>query len=89
MSGERPHNQTIDGEMQMESEKLQEMITGMLKHPDYDTEEKVKRLNKYISDYSIDEFYSDSFSDTPLAKLSKRAFIVKGNELFDWNEYKK
>lgn len=28
----------------MESEKLQEMITGMLKHPDYDTEEKVKRL---------------------------------------------
>lgn len=52
-------------------------------------EEKVKRLNKYISDYSIDEFYSDSFSDTPLAKLSKRAFIVKGNELFDWNEYKK
>ena len=52
-------------------------------------EEKVKRLNKYIPDYSIDEFYSDSFSDTPLAKLSKRAFIVKGNDLFDWDEYKK
>ncbi|MBE7037387.1 MAG: phosphoserine phosphatase [Ruminococcaceae bacterium] len=52
-------------------------------------EEKVKRLDKYTSDYSIDEFYSDSYSDSPLANLAKKAYIVKGNELYDWNEYKK
>lgn len=47
-------------------------------------EEKVKRLNAYMSDYTIDEFYSDSYSDSPLANLSKKAFLVKGDELLPW-----
>ena len=53
-------------------------------------EEKVKRF--YEAGYnkeSIDEFYSDSLSDSPLADISKRAFIVKKEELIPWEEYKK
>ena len=32
----------------------------------------------------IEDFYSDSYSDSPLAEISKKAFLVKGNELKDW-----
>lgn len=52
-------------------------------------EEKVKRLNLEIPNVEINEFYSDSFSDEPLAKLSKKSYIVLGDKLFDWWEYKK
>lgn len=32
----------------------------------------------------IDEFYSDSHSDDPLARLAKQAFLVKGEKLTPW-----
>lgn len=38
--------------------------------------EKVNRYRKVYRDQEIEEFYSDSYSDTPLAKISKVAFIV-------------
>ncbi len=53
-------------------------------------EEKVKRF--YEAGYkenSIDEFYSDSLSDSPLADISKKAFVVIKEKLIPWNEYKK
>lgn len=48
-------------------------------------EEKVKRLKAQYPNVSIDEFYSDSHSDLPLAKISKRAFLVKGDRILEWN----
>ena len=51
-------------------------------------EEKVKRLMEHIPDAECETFYSDSLSDTPLAKIAKKAYIVKKEELIDWNEYK-
>lgn len=46
-------------------------------------EEKVRLFNeRYGGD--IDEFYSDSESDLPLAEISKKAFMVKGNTITDW-----
>ncbi|MEE0264705.1 MAG: haloacid dehalogenase-like hydrolase, partial [Acutalibacteraceae bacterium] len=48
-------------------------------------EEKVRRLyEKYPKDTVIEEFYSDSYSDTPLAKLAKKSFMVKGDDISDW-----
>ena len=32
----------------------------------------------------IEEFYSDSYSDTPLAEIAEKAYIVTGEELTDW-----
>lgn len=52
-------------------------------------EEKVKRLDEYMKDCRIDSFYSDSYSDTPLARRAERAFLVKGNELHEWDKSKK
>lgn len=48
-------------------------------------EEKVVRFNKAFSNTKIHEFYSDSYSDEPLAKIAESAFIVKGNKIEPWN----
>ena len=49
-------------------------------------EEKVRRLRREYPGLEIAEFYSDSLSDTPLARLAERAFIVKGQRLEPWPE---
>lgn len=52
-------------------------------------EEKVTRLNKERPNTVIKEFYSDSFSDEPLAYLAKKSFIVDRDNLYPWWEYKR
>lgn len=51
--------------------------------------EKVIRLNKEIPNTIIREFYSDSFSDEPLAELAKKSYIVDKDNLYPWWEYKR
>ena len=46
--------------------------------------EKVNRFYREYPNESIGAFYSDSYSDTPLAVLAEKAYIVKKNELLDW-----
>ena len=50
-------------------------------------EEKVTRLKDKYGITECDEFYSDSFSDTPLAEIAGSAYIVRKNKLTPWNEY--
>ncbi len=47
-------------------------------------EEKVRRFYEKYKEGTIDEFYSDSLSDSPLARISKKAYIVKGDERKEW-----
>jgi phosphatidylglycerophosphatase C len=51
--------------------------------------EKPLRFAKEWSLDDIDAFYSDSYSDTPMAIHSKEAFIVKGTEIKPWDFRKK
>ena len=52
--------------------------------------EKVSRFEKEgFKKEDIDEFYSDSYSDSPLAKLAKKAYIVDGERLIGWDYRKK
>lgn len=46
--------------------------------------EKVERFKKLFDVKEIDEFYSDSYSDSPLACLAKKAYIVKKDKLSNW-----
>ena len=46
--------------------------------------EKVKVFKKFFENSRIDEFYSDSKSDTPLAKISKKAFLIYGSNIKPW-----
>ena len=49
----------------------------------HDEEKKRRFLERYAVD-EVEDFYSDSLSDTPMAKLGRRAFLVKGNERIPW-----
>ncbi len=51
-------------------------------------DEKVRRLNEKFGIDRCDNFYSDSYSDTPLALIADKAYIVRRNDLSLWNEYK-
>lgn len=52
-------------------------------------EEKVKRFVEAGFDTNdIQEFYSDSLSDAPLALLAKKAYVVTGERLENWEDYK-
>ena len=51
-------------------------------------EEKVRRFYEKYPEGKIDEFYSDRYCDTPLARLADRAYIVKGEKLSPWKKFK-
>ena len=46
--------------------------------------EKVMRFRQVYPDARIDEFYSDSKKDLPMAGLAAQAFFVRGNEIRPW-----
>ena len=46
--------------------------------------EKVRRLHEAYPDVEIAEFYSDSRSDSPLAELAERAYLVHGQTRTPW-----
>ncbi len=47
-------------------------------------EEKVHRFREIFPDAVVEEFYSDSYSDTPMAKLAQKAYLVKGDKITEW-----
>ncbi len=62
--------------------------TGALEGKNCHGEEKVRRYKEKFPHAQIGEFYSDSYSDTPLAKLAFDAILVKGSQLKPWDEKK-
>ena len=55
--------------------------TGVYEGLNCHGEEKVRRMREAEPETQIDGFYSDSKSDTPLAKLARNAFMVTGDEI--------
>lgn len=51
-------------------------------------EEKVNRLEQYMPNYKINEFYSDSLSDDPVGKLAEKSFIVCDEKIIAREDYK-
>ena len=58
--------------------------TGKIRGRNCHDEEKARRFREAYPDGHIEVFYSDSLSDTPMARLADRAFLVKGEELTPW-----
>ena len=58
--------------------------TGLFLGPNCHGKEKVSRFRARFPGAGIDEFYSDSHSDDPLAALAKKAWLVKGDKFLDW-----
>ena len=49
--------------------------------------EKVRRFHERFPDARVDEFYSDSLSDTPMARLARRAFLIRRGRRLPWPEH--
>lgn len=60
--------------------------TGYLYGDNCHGSEKVRRFRELYPDANIEEFYSDMYSDSPLAKIADKAYLVKGEKLKDWDK---
>ena len=47
--------------------------------------EKVRRYYEEFGETDVEEFYSDSYSDTPMAEIAIKAFMVKKDEISPWD----
>jgi len=61
-----------------------DMHTGKYSGENCHGKEKVRRFYERYPEGKIEEFYSDSKSDTPLAEISEKAYLVKGDERIPW-----
>ena len=59
-------------------------VTGRYSGENCHGEEKVRRFREQFGNAEIDAFYSDSHSDDPMAKIAKRAYLVKDEQLSAW-----
>jgi len=50
--------------------------------------EKVVRFRAEYPDAKIEKFYSDSWSDTPLAREAEKAYFVRGDRRTKWSKKK-
>lgn len=58
--------------------------TGRITGENCSNKEKVRRLYKAYPNAVVDEFYSDSLIDDPLAQLASSAYIVDHDKLTPW-----
>ena len=59
--------------------------TGEVRRPNCSRGQKIIEMKDQGYDPAeIEEFYSDSHSDDPLAALAKKAFMVRGEQLGSW-----
>lgn len=59
--------------------------TGRFERKNCYGEEKVNRFYEQFPDGKIDSFFTDSYSDLPLAKKANVAFLVKGKKINTFN----
>ena len=58
--------------------------TGQFLGPNCHGKEKVSRFRARFPGGRIEEFFSDSRSDLPLAELAAKAWLVKGERIVEW-----
>lgn len=61
-----------------------DMHTGKYDGINCHGEEKVRRFKEKYGMKEIEEFYSDSLTDSPLADIANKAFLVKGDKISYW-----
>ena len=62
--------------------------TGKLLAGNCKGQQKVEEFRRVYGDAEIDRFYSDSLSDTPLARLAKKSFLIVKGKPVPWPEEK-
>ncbi|MDO5445472.1 MAG: HAD-IB family phosphatase [Eubacteriales bacterium] len=59
-------------------------FSGKIRGVNCKREEKVRRFRQLYPDASVEAFYSDSLSDTPMAKLADQAWLIVDHEPVPW-----
>lgn len=62
-----------------------DMKTGVITGGECGGDEKLRRFHEAYPDAHIDSFYSDSYSDTPLARAADRAYMIFDGEVREWD----
>jgi len=60
--------------------------TGEIEGKNCHDSEKVRRFYEQYPDSKTENFYSDSLSDTPMAEIAERAWLVSKHKLSPWPE---
>lgn len=50
--------------------------------------EKLRRMKEAFPNVQVKEFYSDSQTDEPIAAIAEDPYIIDGNEVIPWDEYR-
>lgn len=58
--------------------------TGHFRKANCHGEKKVEYFLEQYGKESLDEFYSDSYSDEPMAKIARKAFLIKHGQIHEW-----
>ena len=61
-----------------------DLRTGRYSGQNCHGEEKVRRFREMFPTDEVDDFYSDSHDDDPMARIARRAFFVSGDEIEPW-----
>lgn len=61
-----------------------EVYTGKILGKNCRGEEKVNRICEEFPNCKIKQFYSDTLSDEPMAKIAENAYFVKKNKIYEW-----
>ena len=61
-----------------------DMATGRYAGANCHGEEKTRVFRAAFPNEQIEEFYSDSLGDAPMAAMARRAFLVRGERLTPW-----
>jgi phosphoserine phosphatase len=61
-----------------------DLATGCYAGNNCHGEEKVRRFREVFPHARVDDFYSDSHSDDPMARIAMRAFMVRGERVEPW-----
>lgn len=59
-------------------------LTGKYSGENCKGEEKVRLFREKFPDAVIDEFYSDSGSDEPMARLARKAYMIRDGKIYKW-----
>lgn len=58
--------------------------TGKLLGKNCHGKEKIHRFREVFLNEEVDDFFSDSYSDQPMAELANKAYLVDGNKRMSW-----
>ncbi len=58
--------------------------TGKIEGNNCTKEEKIRRLMEAHPGAAVENFYSDSLKDTPMARIAEKAYMVKKDRITEW-----